>query len=275
MTDDIKAEIKIRASGLPSYADCSRRAATRLVWDEIINAGYDLRSDTTSNVGAALGSSTHEAAAYSLNTKMYDGTLGSESDAFELAIGKFEEIRDKEGVTYDATTPTYDKAELQLRTLVNAYRTQVAPEIKPVEVEIRLEADIGDGFILSGQFDVREAETLRDLKTGAVARANIAQYGAYVLLCWINNRTVKSIVEDYLPRKKEPIVEPYRYKVENAALAARSILKRIKEDINSFRKDGEPTSFISNPGSMLCSDRFCPAWGTKFCCEHKPKSQGE
>ncbi|MBY0355073.1 MAG: PD-(D/E)XK nuclease family protein [Rickettsiales bacterium] len=262
----------IRSSGLPSYADCPRRAATKFLWDELIKAGYELR-ETPQGIGAALGSSTHASAAYSLNSKIYDGNLGSEDSALDLAFETFNEISRTEGIVYDGTTPTYDRAELQLKTLVRSYRVQVAPVIEPVEVEIRLEADIGGGFILSGQFDVREAITIRDLKTGAASRANISQYGAYALLCSVHQRTVDRIIEDYLPRKREPEVEFFEYDVGAATKAARAILKRIKDDTAAFRASGEPTSFIANPQSMLCSDRYCPAWGTAFCREHKVKGE--
>lgn len=268
MTDTQETRIVLRASGLPSYADCSRRAAIRFLYEEITDAGFELRTDVGTNVGAALGSSTHEAASYSLNSKMYDGNLGKDTDALELAMNKFEAIG-RDGIAYDPSTPTYDRAELQLRSLVQAYRTQVAPIIEPVEVEVRLEADIGDGFILSGQFDARELIALHDLKTGAVARANIVQYGGYIMLCRIHGRTVERIIEDYLPRDKAPKLERYEYGVMDAMLAARAIMKRIKADVAEFRASGEPTSFIANPQSMLCSDKFCAAWGTKFCREHK------
>lgn len=99
-----------------------------------------------------------------------------------MAFETFHTIQNLEGIVYDGTTPTYDRAELQLKTLVSVYRSHVAPNIQPVEVEIRLEADIGDGYVLSGKFDVRELLTIRDLKTGAASRAHISQYGAYGML---------------------------------------------------------------------------------------------
>lgn len=268
--DDQK--IIIRASGLPSYADCSRRAAAKFLREELKEAGYELH-DTQQNIGAALGSSAHASAAYSLNSKMAEGNLGSEDTALDCAFETFREISKTEGIVYDGTTPTYDKAELHLKALVRSYRAQVAPIVEPIEVEIRLEADIGDGFIVSGQFDVREIPGLRDLKTGASSRANISQYGAYKLLCEVHNRLVERIIEDYLPRGKTPTPEQFEYDATIAANAARAILKRIKADVTAFRVTAEPTSFIANPQSMLCSDRYCPVWGTAFCREHKTKGE--
>lgn len=267
-------KIVVRSSSLPSYADCPRRTAGKLLAKEIAALGITLR-ETSQGVGAALGSSTHQAAAYSLNSKINDGSLGNAAHAMDLAFELYHEIQKTEGIVYDGATPTYDRAELQLKTLVNCYRKMVAPGIEPIEVEVRLEADIGDGFVLSGQFDVREIETIRDLKTGAASRAHISQYGSYALLCRVHQRTVDKIVEDYLPRKKEPEPEYFYYDAEVAVNAARAILKRLKDDVAAFRASGEPTSFIANPQSMLCSDRFCPVWGTAFCREHKNKGEKE
>ena len=264
--------IVIRASSLPSYADCPRRTAAKLLWEELAAQGYSLR-ETSQGIGSALGTSTHEAANYSLSHKIKNGDLGNASEAIDMAFETFHTIQNVEGIVYDSTTPTYDRAELQLKTLVTTYREKVAPAIKPVEVEIRLEANIGDGFVLSGKFDVRELTTIRDLKTGAASRAHISQYGAYGMLCNVHGRPVEQIVEDYLPRKREPEPETYPYDVAVAMNAARAILKGLKRDVAEYRETGDPTSFIANPQSMLCSDRFCPVWGTEFCREHKNKGE--
>jgi len=264
--------IVIRSSSLPSYADCARRTGAKLLWEELAAQGYTFR-ETSQGVGAALGTSTHEAANFSLSQKIKDGSLGNASEAMDMAFETFHTIQNMEGIVYDSTTPTYDRAELQLKTLVNIYRLKVAPGIQPVEVEIRLEANIGDGYVLSGKFDVRELVTIRDLKTGAASRAHISQYGAYGMLCMAHGRTVESIIEDYLPRKREPEPETYHYDVDVAMNAARGILKGLKRDVAEYRETGDPTSFIANPQSMLCSDRFCPVWGTEFCREHKNKGE--
>lgn len=261
----------IRASSLPSYADCSRRMIANMLFDEIRSMSFDLRS-TSNNIGSALGSSTHEAAAYSLNSKIYNNDLGNESKAVDIAIETFKAIQSEEGIVYDDLTPNQGSAELQLVQNVRAYRKNIAPLIEPIEVEIRLQVDIGDDFILSGQFDVKEIDTLRDLKTGAVARANIHQYGAYTILCFAHQKTVNRIIEDYLPRKKNPEPEFYEYSPIIATNASKAILKRIKNEVQNFRENGEPTNFLANPGSMLCGEKYCPAWGTKFCKEHKTLS---
>jgi hypothetical protein len=34
---------------------------------------------------------------------------------------------------------------------------------------------------------------------------------------------------------------------------------------------GDPWAFAANPSSMLCSAKFCPAYGSDFCTEHMKK----
>lgn len=225
--------IVVRSSSLPSYADCARRTGAKLLCEELAAQGYTFR-ETSQGIGSALGTSTHEAAAYSLSHKIKNGDLGNASEAMDMAFETFHTIQNMEGIVFDSTTPTYDRAELQLKTLVSVYRSHVAPNIQPVEVEIRLEADIGDGYVLSGKFDVRELLTIRDLKTGAASRAHISQYGAYGMLCQAHGRTVENIVEDYLPRKREPEPETYPYDVDVAMNAARAVLKGLKRDVAEF-----------------------------------------
>lgn len=269
---DTAGKTMIRASLLPSYADCARRAALTVIPDEIKDFGFDLR-ETPRGVGASIGTSMHEVAAYSMSNKIATGELGSAEEAEQRALAKFEEIKSTEGIEYDSHTLTYDRAQKQLCTLTEVYRGQLAPLIQPVEVEKRLFCDLGDGFYASGQFDVREISTIRDLKTGAASRAHISQYGLYFILCAVNERPAANIIEDWLPRSKDPKPEHFEYDVHVAARAARSIIRRIKADIAEFRATQEPSAFIANPQSMLCGDKFCPAWGTKFCREHKMKGE--
>ncbi|MEI6283433.1 MAG: hypothetical protein WCP82_12085, partial [Alphaproteobacteria bacterium] len=59
------------------------------------------------------------------------------------------------------------------------------------------------------------------------------------------------------------------YPVASCEQAARTVLNRIDIAVQAFKRAGDAWSFIPNPSSMLCADRFCPAWGTDFCKLHK------
>ena len=78
---------------------------------------------------------------------------------------------------------------------------------------------------------------------------------------------------------QQPPAETHLHDVTGAEVAAMAVLRRIDADIRAFRfgdpergvAPGEPWAFLANPMSKLCSDRWCPAWGTSWCREHRLK----
>jgi hypothetical protein len=46
-------------------------------------------------------------------------------------------------------------------------------------------------------------------------------------------------------------------------------------DPGRYLLPGDPWAFPANPGSKLCSAKWCPAWGTTFCREHQPSKDEE
>jgi hypothetical protein len=156
---------------------------------------------------------------------------------------------------------------------VALYRRQVAPRIVPVTVEERLEAEVTPGVVLSGQVDTTVEGGVRDLKTGVRRRANGFQYGAYALLQRSHGRRVETIIEDFLPRVRigaeQPPAQEHAYDVAEAERATTAIIRRMADDHARFVETGDPYAFLPNPNSVLCSDRWCPAWGTGFCRAHR------
>ena len=68
-----------------------------------------------------------------------------------------------------------------------------------------------------------------------------------------------------------PVVTRYElYDIEPIAL---NRVRRIKSDIKEFRRlvdvgNADPImAFDCSPASFLCSERFCPLWGTDGCPE--------
>ena len=125
---------------------------------------------------------------------------------------------------------------------------------------------------LVGHLDAREVGRIRDLKSGTTRRANQAQYGGYAILATLNGIPVGEIVEDYIQRVKvdapQPPPELHQYTLTTATTAAKTIIKGIIREFQDFSATGEPWAFPANPMSMMCKDKFCPAWGTDFCQEH-------
>ena len=221
------------------------------------------------NIGAANGTAVHAAAANALTTKKDTGELGKVDDAIEVGV---ESLRTQAGeleIAWDKTTPEMSVAQQQVIRQTRLYHDKVAPEIKPIAVEEHLKAEIEDGFVLSGHVDVTEEFDLHDLKTGKNQRANQAQYGAYALLRRSHGGKANHLIEDYIRRVSVRSVQPdpehVIYDGARAERQAMATVKKIVTDVKLFRETKDPWSFVANPNSFLCGDRWCPAFGTKFC----------
>lgn len=270
----------IRASSLPGYSDCARRAATRLFRRDIEAAGYVL-AETPRGIGATIGTSVHAAAALTLTEKARTGSPAPLSTVTDCAVETYRETA-REGVMFDRETPATPDAERQVVAMAGAYQRVLAPQIEPLAVEERLEAETPFGLILTGQSDVlaREPGRLRDLKTGKKRGNYKQQIGAYSLLSKSHGFDVQSVAEDFLQRvsAKKPQPDPVTFPHDLAAAetAAFSTLRHIADDIKVFREGdpergvlpGDPWAFQANPSSILCSPKFCPAFGTDWCREH-------
>ena len=282
--------IVIRASSLTYWPDCERRGAARLFKSIVEGRGFLLRT-TPIHVGAPIGTATHAGAAYGLQTKIDTGELSSLSEARDVSMAALDEalVRDGEIDWKPREAANVDQAQKQVTRMLAMVHTRVSPTIWPAAVEDRLKADIGDGFVLSGQRDIYGIETLasggayydpkaddgwwkiKDLKTGAHPGPHGPQTGAYGILARTHGYRVDGADIIQIPRVtlNKPQPEPIIIKVpiESAERAAESTYKRAKSSLIEFMKTGDPHVFLANPASIMCSDR-CPAWGTSFCREH-------
>lgn len=263
----------IRASSLTSWPDCNRRGAARLIPLELAAAGYAVRQ-TFSGIGAIIGSGTHAGLAYTLKAKMATGELGKLEAAKEATIDEMRKRVAEEGVVYDDMSPEMNTGEKQALRMVAIYRQTVAQDIVPVAVEVRLTANIAPGFVLSGQADLAEDDTVEDHKTGVRRRSNTAQYGAYALLRRSHDETVNRLIERYIPRvplaKAQPEPKRVLYDPAVAETMAWGTLKRMMRDVAAFREGGDIEAFEANPASALCSAKYCPLWRTNGCRYARP-----
>lgn len=269
--------IVIRPSTTVGWPDCALRTAARAYRDMFVERGYEVRQPITS-AGAAVGTAVHAGAAFTLQAKVDTGAPGANEDAEEIAVMSLrDEIRD--GANWDDATPRANDGEKQVRRMVAEYRRTVAPKIKPIMVEKRLEADLGDGFLNSGQADslALEPGSIRDLKTGA-ERIHIPQLGDYSLLARANGLEVTRLVEDFIPRVKTSYAQPeaieISYPVDFAEQVAQHRLRQMMRDLSAFRDTGDAMVFPANPSSMLCSPKYCPVHGTSTCRQHRGAFQG-
>jgi hypothetical protein len=271
---------RIRASALPAWGDCARRTASKLFPDLLRDAGFELRPLFPS-IGAAVGTATHAAVEHVLRLLMADRLTpldAAASAGVQVAIEKLvEEIAP--GAEWDDTTPNLQVAQQQIERLTRAY-LPVAAEVEPAAVELELKADLGDGWEFSGHIDLMTVDGhLDDLKTGAIRRPYQAQLGGYSLLAKANGHAVQSVGITFVPRarksKPQPPAERQRYELATAERAAWSTIQAIKRDVGAFEASGDPFAFTPNPMSLMCSRRYCPAWGTDFCTMHLQREDRE
>jgi hypothetical protein len=174
----------------------------------------------------------------------------------------------------DDVTGTQDKASGQLRRMNAVYVAVRMPEIVPIAVEQPVEMyHEATGFLVSGRPDAVEATSIVDTKSGRMRRHNGSQYGVYSRQWRSKGHPIATIVEDYTKRAPlsgvQPIPEKIVYDVARSEQQADTILRRIHRDIEDFKFRGEPDAFMANPRSILCSERFCPAFNTAWCVEHR------
>jgi hypothetical protein len=107
----------------------------------------------------------------------------------------------------------------------------------------------------------------------------VPQLGGYALLARSYNLSIEHAAIDFLQRvgtgqaQPEPVTK--RAVIEHAETAAANILRNIAADIETFRNGderrriapGDPWAFSANPSSVLCSPKYCSAYGTEFCHE--------
>ena len=253
---------------LPGWNDCPRRSAAKSYRRLVKENGFTLR-ELPPSIGAAVGTAVHKVAEVMLAAKIETGELGKLSDGIEQGmVGFSEEIAP--GAIWDDTTPNKNAAEKQIRSIAKAYQAHAAT-LDPAAVELELEADAGDGFLLTGHIDlVTRDEWVRDLKTGSVSRPYFEQLGAYGLLVRSNQVCgVKGLAIDWIKRTGHTKPQaPVEVKEADATICQRAALEvvgDVKRCIQEFERTGSAAVFGCNSMSMMCNDKYCPAWGTAFC----------
>lgn len=263
----------IRASALSGYTDCARRAAANLYRQSLADAGFYVNSERQ-NVGAAVGTGAHASLEYSLNQKIDTGALGHDDVAEGVALQALHTDAEN-GLEYDSITQNMNQAEKQVLRHSRIIRASVAPQIEPVETEIYIETEYR-GVPVTGHLDFREPTSAGDLKTGKISRMNAPQYGMYAMLADTIGHSVTKFKEYFSKtvalNKASPEPSLIEYDVEKSKAHALTILDYMVDDYKAFIVSGNPKEFRANPSSMLCGAKYCPAFGTSFCQEHKEKS---
>lgn len=258
----------IRPSSLPGYNDCAKKTAAKLFPKEIALLGYELNRSLP-GYGSAIGHSLHSAAKRMHLAKRDGQQIPSVADLMDEAAEEFDK-ETAEGVIEDSTTKNRDTAMKQMTQQLSTYRAYVLPKLQPKLVEEKFTEQIRDDITLEGTIDLMTTDgLLHDAKFGTKLGAFQAQLGLYYRLVKNNGQDVTGLVVDWVKRvgKTAAPAEPKSipYEVEPAYKQASETVKRIIADRDRFLATGDPYSFPMNPSTMLCSAKYCTAWGTKFC----------
>jgi len=246
--------------------DCARRAAAQQ-WPQLVkDAGYIL-NDRRTGILAAVGTATHSGAKYQLDEKIITGQPGPLKESVEVAIASLhDEMAD--GIEYDPRTSTIRAAEMQVKQLVDLYRKRVAVNITPLETEAAVKVQ-HDNVHITAHIDVLTEEPVgcgvTDTKTGAKIKSHHAQVGCYsIMLRTARGTDVSRVGIDFLSRKdiRHTYIDYDRRVCEKLAWAT---IVRIANNLHAFERTGDALCFPQNPGSMLCSAKYCRAFGTRFC----------
>jgi len=262
--------IKIRASQTSGWNDCPRRGASRSYKDMIEEAGFEINkyTDMVRFVSSTLGTACHTGASFSLLKKMA-GEKVSLQDMTDVALEDFNDAKEY-GLTYDTVTGRPSEAEKQIEKICKAYYHFLLPIIKPISVEETMEAEMQDGTLISAHADVIETISVRDLKTGKSPTDYHAQLGVYSILAKASGLCVPTaLIVDWIPRTavSKQLEEPksFVFNVDVCEEEAKHTMKSIVSQVNNFKKTGSPSAFPANTNSILCSEKFCPAFATDFC----------
>jgi hypothetical protein len=262
----------IRPSSLNTWDDCQARTFAKSYPHLMIAKGYELR-EIPRHIGAVVGTSVHAAAEHMQRARLTTGERGKLDDAVEFAITRMREEMDLGEVAWDYDTPRVNEAQTQIQRMAYAYKRDVADEISVVALEERLVANFSENVVISGQMDVVSIlpGRLRDIKTGKRRSYCLPQLGSYSSLGRAHGHSIDDIVEDYVKRvpvaKEQPPVETIPLDRIIAEAVARRTILSMDAAVRKFQETGDRHAFTRNPNSGLCSDRFCPLWGTKGCPE--------
>lgn len=277
----------LRASSLAGWSNCNLMSLCeqhpQLVEEQ---TGYALRKKQP-HIATAMGSALHDAVRFALTNKTLDG-------AFDRARKKLhDEI--KEEFIEDEVTKDITVAETQMQRMLEAWfphsltydiaytELNLGKPEKEGDPDMRVDlgATVATGsqqaitFLGSGHVDaITITPKLIDHKFGRNKPKGIVQYGFYSLL--LKSKLgihLKGIEEHWTPRrtinKPQPPTVITEYDVATAENLAWHVKEDVKRVITRFVDDGNPHAVPQNPSSMLCGEKWCPAWGTPICSSWK------
>ncbi len=256
-------DVYIRASRLSRYADCPRRAISRIMQE----VAEPVRGDNNpcTNIATAFGTAAHDIIARWTRDGKTDFTR-------DLGMDVLRKAADGKIVRYDRTTAGMDEAILQLKFCVNGIWDEMHKRgaIRPdAHIERHLRGSIKKtgthNFYLQGSADLESGGWIFDYKTGMRMSDVPAQLGAYLMLAYPGSESYKRLAAAHIicPRSSHKAIVK-EYKAEVAVKSAQAILSRIIGDVEGVYCHGILRT-LANPYSSTCSAKYCDMFGTSVC----------
>lgn len=274
--------ITIRASATSAWPECNLRAAVHAFPNLFTDAGWRL-GPSRAVIGAIMGSGYHAGADVALKEWMGAGTIMPLDTLHDAGVAglrlRFQEDVEGRECLFDVERPTLSDAEKQCRRLLTRWREDVLRDSRPIAVENRIVAEYRPGVLLSGQADLLHLDIgkgarkrVRDHKTSRrrqVPMKHGPQLGCYSLLFRSKGHETDEAQIDLahvVPlAKPTPPIEPQPLNIVAAENMAVAVLSDFADKVLAFRASGNPQTFVCNPGTFLCSAKYCRAHGKPVC----------
>lgn len=235
------AEHALSPSQVSTFLDCAARWYFAKV----------LQIDAPANGALALGHAVHRTTAGVMRGKGATGALCTLTEALEILDAVWP---DELGQAELAPDESADKLATYGRKIVAKWHTQIAPELEPVAVEMRLSGKIG-GISVNSIVDLVDARNiLIDLKTAAKKPGRISsdyafQLATYGVLAGIDHARLITIT-----KAESPQIVSHTLEIgEEDRRHVEAIYPLVSEAMQSGIYPPRRTSH-------LCSRKHCPFW---------------
>ncbi len=257
------------------YLDCARKAAAQQWRKKIEKNGITL-AEKKPSVGSVIGTDFHRKAAALAIGKREQGVIPSIED---LDFSEFREEFAK-GVVLDPTTNNRFSAEIQIEAMVREVANHFLPRVEPVLVEYPLMVDAGDNWIVSTTVDLVTADgTDYEHKTSSKDGWYAAQMGVQAIILESHGFEVDRLIANQFKRapagKPQPAMIQIEYDLKSSKALAYELIDRMKSDYARFDATGRPDSFLPNPNSFNCSQKYCPAFNSGWCAYGKQSKEDQ
>lgn len=258
----------LHASSLPTHADCARRWAS----SNVPSIKKMLQGDGTAqqNIGAVIGTISHEAAARMLKQKFDIGVTPDWQNPLALALQEYYK-QIQLPTRWDDITREPSAGALQVENLIKEFVVSYLPYAVPAVVEEPMSVRINDQIIFVGRPDIILARNvLDDFKFGTRLQGYQAQFGGYIkLFLELTGEVIDKCAAVHFKRvgasKPQPEMERVEYSPEACYQAAQCEIRNIVSELRTFDDTKNIWAFPTNPNSKLCTQTACRAFGTPAC----------